>query len=174
MIACSAFVALNGYIMTSGRILLAVGQDHPLFSRLAVIHPQFATPAHALAFNALVAVLLVWIGTFDQIVTYSTVVISLFFALAALAVIVLRVKDPSTPRPYRVWGYPVTPVLFVLALGLFVADITWTQPREALLGFLLAGLGLPLYAGSRGLGRLRAPFKTSRGRAGRRGEPRKA
>ncbi len=145
MIASSAFGALNGYILTSGRILMAVGQDHPLFSRLAVLHPVFATPARALAFNAAIAVLLVWVGTFDQIVTYSTVVISVFFALAALAVIVLRVKDPETPRPYRVWGYPVTPVLFVLALGLFVANIPWTQPKEAVFGFLLAGTGLPVY-----------------------------
>ncbi|MDO8730783.1 MAG: amino acid permease [Candidatus Omnitrophota bacterium] len=145
MIASSAFGALNGYILTSGRILMAVGQDHPLFSRLAALHPVFATPARALAFNAAIAVLLVWVGTFDQIVTYSTVVISVFFALAALAVIVLRVKDPATPRPYRVWGYPVTPVLFVLALGLFVANITWTQPKEAVFGFLLAAAGLPVY-----------------------------
>ena len=145
MIASSAFGALNGYILTSGRILLAIGQDHPLFSRLATVHPVFATPARALAFNAIIAVLLVWIGTFDQIVTYSTVVISVFFALAALGVIVLRVRDPKTPRPYRVWGYPVTPVLFVLALGLFVANIAWTEPKEAALGFLLAGLGLPVY-----------------------------
>ncbi len=150
MIASSAFGALNGYILTSGRILLAVGQDHPLFSRLAVIHPVFATPARALAFNAAIGVLLVWVGTFDQIVTYSTVVISVFFAMAALAVIVLRVKDPKTPRPYRVWGYPVTPVLFVLALGLFVANIAWTEPKEAAFGFLLAGLGLPVYLLSRG------------------------
>jgi len=145
MIASSAFGALNGYILTSGRILMAVGQDHPLFSRLAVLHPVFATPARALAFDAAIAVLLVWVGTFDQIVTYSTVVISVFFAMAALAVIVLRARDPKTPRPYRVWGYPVTPVLFVLALGLFVANITWTQPKEAAFGFLLAGAGLPVY-----------------------------
>ena len=145
MVACSAFGALNGYILTSGRILLAIGNDYPLFSKLAVIHPTFSTPAQALGFNALIASGLVWLGTFDQIVTYSTVVISLFFALAAVGVIVLRIKDPKTPRPYRVWGYPVTPILFVLALGLFVGNIAWTQPKEALVGFLLAGAGLPVY-----------------------------
>jgi len=153
VVASSAFGALNGYILTSGRILLAMGKEHPLFSRLAAVHPRFATPAQALGFNALAAILLVWIGTFDQIVTYSTVVISLFFALAAFSVIVLRVKDPKTPRPYRVWGYPVTPVLFILALLLFVADITWTQPREAVFGFVLAALGFPLYLWSRKLKR---------------------
>ena len=151
MIASSAFGALNGYILTSGRILLAMGRDQPLFSRLAEVHPVFATPARALGFNALVAMLLVWIGTFDQIVTYSTVVISVFFAMGAAAVIVLRVRDPETPRPYRVWGYPVTPVLFILALGLFVASNAWAQPKETMLGFLLAAAGLPLYFWSEGL-----------------------
>ncbi len=153
MVAASAFGALNGYILTSGRILLALGRDHPLFSRLSSVDPRFATPVKALSFNALSALGLVWLGTFEQIVTYSTVVISIFFALAALGVIVLRVRDPLTPRPYRVWGYPVTPVLFVLAMGLFVADVTWMQPRESLFGFGLMALGVPLYAWSRALGR---------------------
>jgi len=153
MVAGSAFGALNGYILTSGRILLAVGKDHALFSRLARVHPEFATPAQALLFNGLAGIGLVWWGTFDQIVTYSTVVISLFFALAAVSVIVLRVRDPQTPRPYRVWGYPATPVLFVLALLLFVGNITWMMPKETLLGFLLAGLGVPLYLWTRKLER---------------------
>ena len=151
IVASSAFGALNGYILTSGRILLAMGKEHPLFSQLAAVHPQFATPAQALGFNGLAAILLVWIGTFDQIVTYSTVVISLFFALAAFSVIVLRIKDPKTPRPYRVWGYPITPILFIVALLLFVADIAWTQPKETVFGFVLAALGCPLYAWSRSL-----------------------
>jgi len=151
IVASSAFGALNGYILTSGRILLAMGKEHALFSQLAAVHPRFATPAQALGFNGLAAIVLVWIGTFDQIVTYSTVVISLFFALAALSVIVLRIRDPKTPRPYRVWGYPVTPILFILALLLFVADITWTQPKETVFGFVLAALGCPLYLLSRKL-----------------------
>ncbi|MBI3332702.1 MAG: amino acid permease [Candidatus Omnitrophica bacterium] len=109
MVACSAFGALNGFIMTSSRILMAVGRDHSLFSRLAHVDDRFSTPAKALIFNAAGALLLVWMGTFEQIVTYSTVVISLFFAMAAFSVILLRRRDPGTPRPYRVWGYPATP-----------------------------------------------------------------
>ncbi len=151
MVACSAFGALNGFILTSGRILLALGRDHSLFSRLAEVSPWLATPAWALAFNGLAALGLVWTGTFDQIVTYSTVVISIFFAMTAFAVILLRIRDPETPRPYRVWGYPVTPILFVLAIGLFVVDVTFMQPQEALLGFGLLALGVPLYLWSRAL-----------------------
>lgn len=151
MVAASAFGALNGYILTGGRILLAMGKDHSLFEKWAGIHPRFSTPAKALSFCGITAALLVWIGTFDQIVTYSTVAISIFFAMAAFAVIILRRKDPDHPRPYRVWGYPLTPLIFVLAMGLFIVNIAWMQPKETLIGFLLTGLGFPLYLWSRAL-----------------------
>ena len=152
MVAASAFGALNGYILTGGRILMALGRDHALFSRMAAVHPRFATPARALLLSGAAAVVLVWLGTFDQIVTYSTVAIQLFFALGVLSVIVLRKKDPATPRPYRVWGYPWTPLVFVLAMVLFIVNIALMQPREMLLGFGLAAIGLPLYACSRKMG----------------------
>ena len=92
---------------------------------------------------------MVWTGTFDQIATYSTVAISVFFAMTALAVILLRRKEPFAPRPIRVWGYPFTPVLFALAMGLFIADVVWMQPKEALFGLGSLLLGLPLYFWSR-------------------------
>ncbi len=155
MVVCSAFGALNGFIMTSSRILLAVGRDHPLFARLAHVHSEFDTPAWALIFDMIGAVLLVCAGTFDQIVTYSTVAISIFFAMTALGVIVLRVKDPDAPRPYRVWGYPATPIFFILAILLFIGDVALMQPREALLGFGLVAAGVPLYLWSRSLARVK-------------------
>ncbi len=151
MVACSAFGALNGMIITSSRILLAVGRDHPLFGQLAHIHPQFATPIWALTFNTVVASLLVWLGTFEQIVTYSTVVISVFFAMGAFAVILLRLKEPKTPRPYRVWGYPVTPLIFVAATAVFIVDVAVMEPKAAVFGFGLLVLGFPLYVWSQAL-----------------------
>lgn len=148
MVACSALGACNGEILTGGRIALAMGRDHALFRHLSVVHPTAKTPARALAFNAAGASVLIWAGTFEQIVTYSTVVLAIFFVMTALAVPVLRRRDPATPRPYRVWGYPVTPALFIGGTGLFVANVAWMQPRETLLGFGLLTLGLPLYGWS--------------------------
>ncbi|MCM8794216.1 MAG: amino acid permease [Candidatus Omnitrophica bacterium] len=148
MVACSAFGALNGMIMTTSRILLAVGRDHPLFARLSEVHPHFSTPIWALTFNTAAAVLLVWVGTFEQIVTYSTVVISVFFAMTALAVIRLRKKDPHRHRPYRVWGYPATPIFFVAATALFIVDVAVMEPKESVFGFGLLLMGLPLYVWS--------------------------
>ena len=151
MIACSAFGALNGFILSSSRVLYAMGKDHGLFARLGVVHPRFRTPAFALAVTGAIAILLVYTKTFDQIATYSTLVISIFFILATFAVIRLRNQAPYAKRPYRAWGYPVTPIVFCLTMIAFTVNVTWSQPKEALFGFGLLALSLPLYAWSQRL-----------------------
>lgn len=145
MIACSAFGALNGYILTGARILYALGKDHALFSSLGRVHPSWHTPARALWMNAAIAVVLVWTKTFDQIMTYSTVVISLFFIMAVFGVVQLRQKQPNLPRPYRALGYPITPLLFCLVMIGFILDVCVKEPRECIFGFGLLALGIPLY-----------------------------
>jgi len=145
MVACSAFGALNGYILTGGRILYAMGKDHRLFTRLGSVHPTFHTPALALWVNAGIAIGLVFTKTFDQIMTYSTVVISVFFTMAVFSVIHLRRTKPRHPRPYRAWGYPLTPILFCLTMLGFILDVCVKQPREVTFGFVLLALGIPLY-----------------------------
>jgi len=145
MVACSAFGALNGYILTGGRILYAMGKDHALFNRLSSVDPTFHTPALALWANAGIAIGLVFTKTFDQIMTYSTVVISVFFTLAVFGVMILRRTKPKHPRPYRAWGYPLTPVLFCLTMVGFILDVCVKEPGEAAFGFVLLALGLPLF-----------------------------
>jgi amino acid transporter len=145
MIACSAFGALNGYILTGARILYAMGKDHALFDRLGTIHPTFHTPTLALWANAAIAIGLIFTKTFEQIMTYSTVVISVFFTMAVFGVIVLRRTKPRHPRPYRAWGYPLTPILFCLTMVGFILDVCVKEPGESAFGFVLLALGLPLY-----------------------------
>jgi amino acid transporter len=145
MVTCSAFGALNGYILTGGRILYAIGKDHALFSKLSAIHPTFHTPALALWVNAAIAIILVWTKTFDQIMTYSTVVISVFFILGVFGVIALRWKQPRYPRPYRAWGYPLTPIIFCLAMTGFIIDVCVKKPQDSAFGFIFLAMGLPLY-----------------------------
>jgi amino acid transporter len=145
MIVCSAFGALNGYILTSARILYALGKDHALFAAWGTIHPTFHTPARALGMNALLAVLLVCTKTFEQIVTYSTVVISAFYVLAVFGVVLLRKRLTNRPRPYRALGYPWTPLLFCITMLGFIANVCWKEPAESLFGVGLLLLGLPLY-----------------------------
>ena len=145
MIACSAFGALNGYILTGGRILYALGKDHALFSQLGTVHPVFHTPTRALWANAAIAIALVFTKTFEQIMTYSTVVISVFFILAVFGLILLRRRQPDAVRPYRAWGYPVTPLLFCLTMLGFITDVCSKDPKESGFGFALLAAGLPLY-----------------------------
>lgn len=145
MVACSAFGALNGYILTGARILYAIGKDHALFTRLGAVHPTYHTPALALWTNAVLAILLVFTKTFDQIVTYSTVVISIFFVMAVFGLFVLRRRQPDRPRPYRVWGYPFTPIVFLLTMVGFIINMCVKEPGEMLFGFGILALGFPLY-----------------------------
>ena len=153
MVACSAFGALNGYILTGGRILYAIGKDHTLFTRLGSLHPTFRTPLLALVVNAEIATGLVFTKTFDQIMTYSTLVISVFFTMAVFGVMVLRRTHPDHPRPFVTWGYPVTPLLFGLTMIGFMADVCIKQPVESVFGFGVLALGLPLYGWSRAVSR---------------------
>ena len=145
MIACSAFGALNGYVLTGARILYAIGKDHALFAHLSSVDPKTRTPALALWANAFIAVGLVWTKSFEQLVTYSTVVISVFFILSVFGVILLRHREPKRARPYRTWGYPVTPLIFCVTLIGFIVDLCIKQPAESAFGFLLLAMGLPLY-----------------------------
>ena len=145
MVACSAFGALNGYILTGGRILYAMGQDHPLFATLGSLDARFRTPAVALWLNAGVAIVLIFTKTFEQIMTYSTVVISIFFTMAVLGVIRLRRTQATLPRPYKAWGYPVTPLLYGLVMLGFIVDVCLKQPAESLFGLGVMALGIPLY-----------------------------
>ena len=84
-------------------------------------------------------------GTYEQIFTYVTFAAVLFSALGGVAIFVLRYKQPHTPRPYRTWGYPVVPALFVAGSTLLVVNTLVERPVESLLGLGLVALGLPAY-----------------------------
>ena len=157
MVICSTFGALNGYILTSSRILYAIGNDHPIFALLGKVNSKFLTPARALLFNAAWALVLVWTGTLDSIVTYSTVIISIFYGLAGFSVFILRKKFPDAERPFKVWGYPITPMIFVIAMAAFVWSVWVQSPKDTGWGFLLLIAGLPLYWISQKIGK--SPLK---------------
>jgi len=145
LVSCSAFGALNGYILTGARILYALGKDHILFRRLGKLHPQCHTPSVALWFNAALAMMLVLTKTFEEILTYTTVAIWVFFGLTGLSLFTLRKKYPNLKRPYRVWGYPVVPLLFLGITVFFILNACLRDPKGSFFGLGLVGLGLPLY-----------------------------
>jgi APA family basic amino acid/polyamine antiporter len=145
LILVSIFSALNGLTLTAPRLYYAMARDGVFFKRLAIVHPRLGTPAFAIAGVSLWAALLAATGTFEQLLTYVVFVGWIFYALGALSIFAFRRRQPDATRPFRVPGYPVTPVLFVLAAGLLVLNTVVTQPDRAAVGVGVVVLGAPVY-----------------------------
>lgn len=145
IITVSILGSLNVTVMIGPRIYYAMAKDGLFFRRLTRIHPRFSTPSSAIVFQALWSCVLILTGTFNFLLNYVTVIITVFSALTVGALLVLRMKRPELKRPYRIWGYPIVPVLFILvSLGIALATLR-EKPMDALRGLGIVGLGVPAY-----------------------------
>jgi APA family basic amino acid/polyamine antiporter len=145
VILVSIFSAANGLALTGPRMYFAMARDGVFFRRLALVHPRFGTPALAVAASAAWAMLLALTGGFEQLFTYVVFASWLFAALAAASVFVLRRRGPDVPRPFRVPGYPLTPVLFIAAAVAIVLNTVVARPVQALIGLGIVATGVPAY-----------------------------
>src|SRR5581483_3945818 len=136
----------NGIVLTAARIPYAMAKDGRFFRWAAAVSPRFRTPIVALIAESAIAVALTFTGTYDQLATYVVFVSWLFYAMSAAAVLVLRRKAPGMARPYRAWGYPVTPIIFVLFALWLVINTILEAPRDAAIGAGIVMLGIPLYS----------------------------
>lgn len=141
----STFGCLSATILYSPRIYLPMARDGVFFRSLAAVHPRFHTPGRSLWAQSLWAIALTLSGTYEQLYTYVVFAAVLFHAATTGAVFILRRKLPDAPRPYRVWGYPVVPALFIFASILLIANTLIEKPIESFLGLGLVALGLPAY-----------------------------
>lgn len=141
----SAFGCLSSTILYSSRIYLPMAADGLFFRSLAKVHPRFRTPVRSLWAQSGWAALLALSGTYAQLYTYVVFASVVFHAATAAAVFVFRRRLPDLPRPYRTWGYPVVPALFILACLLLIGNTLVESPVESLLGLGLLALGLPAY-----------------------------
>jgi APA family basic amino acid/polyamine antiporter len=144
-VVVSTFGCLAATILYSSRIYLPMARDGVFFRALARVHPRHRTPGRSLWAQSSWAVLLTLSGTYEQLYTYVVVAAVLFHVATGAAVFVLRRKRPELERPYRVWGYPIVPALFVLASMLLVANALFEKPVESLLGLGLVVLGIPAF-----------------------------
>jgi APA family basic amino acid/polyamine antiporter len=154
-ISVSTFGTVNGTIMLSARVYFAMAREGLFPRRMGEVHPRFRTPARSLLIQGIWTSLLVLSGTFDQLTDMLIFVSWIFYALGTLGVIVLRKKKPDAPRTYRVWGYPVLPIVFIIFSLIFLgftlySDISsYTQGRtpliNSLMGVVLVAAGLPGY-----------------------------
>ena len=135
----------NGIVLTAARIPYAMARDGVLPARLGDVHPRFLTPVNSLVVQAVIAIALTLSGTYDQLFTYVIFGEFVFYALSCGAVIRLRQQAPAMPRPYRAWGYPLTPIVFIAFATWLVGNTIVEQPRESAVGVALMLAGLPLY-----------------------------
>ena len=145
MILLSIFSATNGTILSSSRVYYAMARDGLFFKKLAEVHPRFQTPAFAVTIGGLWSALLAISGTFEQLLTYVIFIGWIFYALAAASIFVYRKRMPGVQRPYRVPGYPFTPLLFIIAAFALALNTVITQPARAGVGTAIVLLGAPVY-----------------------------
>jgi APA family basic amino acid/polyamine antiporter len=141
----SAFGTVNAQMLAYPRIYFALGRDIGILRSLSYVHRRFRTPVVAIMLQAIWAALLALSGTYQQIVTYAAFPNYLFLSIAVAGLLILRRTEPSLPRPYRVWGYPVTPLVFLVVFGWYLVNSLIHRFDETLVGILLALSGLPAY-----------------------------
>jgi len=145
LILVSIFSALNGLVLTTPRMYYAMARDGLFFKKLTAVHPRFGTPAFAIVTLTVWGALLAASGTFSQLLTYAVFTGWIFYALGSLAVMALRRSMPNVVRPFRVPGYPVTPVLFFIAAVALVLNTIVTQPGISSIGLGFVAAGAPVY-----------------------------
>jgi len=145
IILTSIIGSLNGCFLTSPRVYFAQAGDGLFFSKFAESHPRFRTPAFAILAQAGWAIVLLVSGTYETLADYAMFAVWVFYGLMVLGLIRLRRKRPDLPRPYRMWGYPATPLLFLAVAAYFVVNTLVSRPAPALAGLALIATGVPVY-----------------------------
>ncbi len=146
LIAISTFGTLGIYTLSAPRIYYAMSKDGLFFKKLAWVHPKFQTPIYAiLVQSAWAVVLLLFWGTFEDLITYVVFTDWIFFGLTAAGVLVLRHKRKDLARPYKTFGYPVVPLIFITITFLFVLNALIAKPLHAWAGLIIIFVSLPIY-----------------------------
>ncbi len=144
--AVSMLVTLNGTIMSGARVPFAVARDGYFFRALAEVHPQFHTPSMALIIQAVLSIILLLLGgSFRQFFSLAIFAEWLFYMIAASTVFVFRWRAPDAVRPYRTWGYPSIPALFVVASAVLLYYTFTENLRYSAWGSVLILTGIPFF-----------------------------
>ena len=144
-ILVSTLGANNGIILTAARIPYAMARGGLFFRSQGIVNERFATPVVALVTQGLISVALTLSGRYDQLFTYVVFAQFVFYALGCGAVMRLRRTAPQVARPYRTWGYPVTPIVFIAFALWLVGNTIVELPRDSAVGAGLILCGLPGY-----------------------------
>jgi basic amino acid/polyamine antiporter, APA family len=141
----SAFGALNGSILSNARVPFAMARDGKFFQQFGNLSEGTRVPVFALIVQGVWSCVLALSGTFDQLTDCLLFASWIFYGLVTSSVFVLRRKMPNADRPYKTFGYPVIPLVFVLVALWLIINTLFTKPVESVVGLVLMALGLPLY-----------------------------
>jgi basic amino acid/polyamine antiporter, APA family len=144
IVAVTVLGSLAAIIISAPRVYFAMARDGLFIPAAALLHPKFGTPARTISLQALLASILVALGSFNQIISYFIFVVVIFIALTVVALFVLRRKHPKS-KGYLTPGYPVTPIVFLLLVGLLLFLLGSHNPKQAFLGVGVVALGIPVY-----------------------------
>jgi APA family basic amino acid/polyamine antiporter len=142
----STFGTLHTSVLTGARVPYAMAQDGLFFRSLARLSPRTRVPVGAILVQGVWACILALSGSYDTLTDYVIFGSWIFYGLATASVFIFRRRMPDAERPYRAWGYPIVPILFLLVTAWLLINTLLTTPRQALTGLALIALGLPVYA----------------------------
>jgi APA family basic amino acid/polyamine antiporter len=145
LIAVALLSSLSAYVFIGPRVYYAMARDGLFFRFAARVHPRFETPAASILAQGACAVVMILSGTFEQLLTYIGFALGIFPWMAVAGLLWLRRRQPDRARPYRVWGYPLVPLLYLGAMAWILAISLLNRPGPALLALATVAAGLPVY-----------------------------
>jgi len=145
IVIISTFGALNGGIFVGPRVYYAMAKDKVFFKKVSEIHPKFKTPGFAIILQVIWTCILTVSGTYEQLFTFTMFTTIIFWIAGTASVFTLRKKYPDLERPYKTWGYPFVPLIFIIASSGILLNTLINRPVESLAGLGLTAVGIPVY-----------------------------
>jgi APA family basic amino acid/polyamine antiporter len=144
-ILISTFGCANGMTLAGARVFYAMSRDGLFFKSVGKLHPKYKTPVAGLLIQAVWTILLCVSGSYGQLLDYIIFAELVFYILTIVGLFVLRFKQPDTPRPYKAWGYPVLPALYIVLAAWICIVLLRYKPQYTWPGLVLVLLGIPVY-----------------------------
>ncbi len=144
-IMISTFGCTNGLVLAGARVYYAMAKDGLFFSSVAKVHPRFRTPAISIMVQAVWAAFLTLTGSYNELLDYVIFAVVLFYILTIVGIFRLRRTRPEAPRPYRAWGYPVLPLLYIGFASFVEVALLTHKALRSFAGLSIVALGIPVY-----------------------------
>jgi APA family basic amino acid/polyamine antiporter len=141
----SALGSMNSSVLSGARVPYAMARDGIFFKIADGIHPTYRTPGRGLLFQGVLASVMALTGTFEELTNLFIFAGWIFYGFAVVALFRLRRTEPDMPRPYRCWGYPWVPGLFILGALALTVNLWLDRPGRSTVGLLLILAGIPFY-----------------------------